>query len=141
MSQPAASVSRLTKALARSGILLLGFGMASCAPFISAKPSNLSLITQETHTLAPSQVSQLKSRLGGFADGNGLALAVSGAPGDGSPFSLELRDKGKVTSVIVTSPFKPSDFVFGLYSGLKEPGRIASQKALFTKAVQIATAP
>jgi len=39
---------------------------------------------------------------------------MNGAPGEGSPFAAEMADSA--FSLIVTSPLKPSQFVFGLYA-------------------------
>ena len=120
-------------------LLLATVMVSSCAPLISSHPSDMVLIEQESHTLAPSQIAELIGRLNAFASKNGLSLAINGSAGDGSVFAAEMKERSEATSIIVTSPFKPTTFVFGLYSRLPVT-RLAPQRAMFTKAVQVATA-
>ncbi|CAN7652551.1 hypothetical protein LJR219_005165 [Phenylobacterium sp. LjRoot219] len=127
--------------LVRYGGLLIGLVAASCSPLVSSKPSDMTLIVKESRELSPTQVAQLSARLDDFAEVNGLSMAKNGVPGDGTPFALELRDKENTTSIVVTSPFKTTDFVFGLYSRRKDTEKISSQKDVFEKAIRAATAP
>jgi hypothetical protein len=118
---------------------VIGTLLMSCAPLIGAQPSDMILISQETHTLDPAQIYALESRLTKFARENGLSLADNGSAGEGSVFALGMKDRQKATSIIVTSPFTPTTFVFGLYSRLPA-NRLAPQRTMFATAVRTATA-
>jgi hypothetical protein len=120
-------------------ILLTAFALAGCAPLISAGPSDMVVILQETHPLEPTQVSELQNRLSAFASENGLSLAINGSAGDGSPFVIEMKDKKDASSIIVASPFEPTTFVFGLYS--RSPAKsLTAQRVMFANAIRAATA-
>ncbi len=120
-------------------LLLVALAASSCAPLISSHPSDMVLIEQESHTLAPSQVAELKGRLNAFASKHGLSFGINGSAGDGGVFAVEMKDQQEATSIIVTSPFKPTTFIFGLYSRLPATG-LAPQRAMFASAVRVATA-
>lgn len=120
-------------------MIFLGLTLATCSPLISARPSDLILVTREARVLSQSQVSALPERMKTFSRTNNLTFGMNQSPGEGD-FSLEMTDQQKTTSYLIVSPFKSSEFLFLFY--IKKNTKASSiQKSRFIGIIQTATIP